>query len=384
MTDRTAPIRIMHFVDNMGRGGLENGLVNLIHRLDPAQFEHVVFSMRRLGFSADLLPDRVRVICLEKKETDLPIQAPSLARSIREVRPDIVHSRNWAAVEAVMAARWERSPAIVHSEHGLDAGTDKEPWRRTCFRRLAFELADRVLCVSHHLGQLHARRTGYRKDRMTIIHNGVDTRRFFSDPAARARMRRELGIAEDDFCIGCVGNLTPVKDHATLLRAIEGIARACPNWRVVLVGDGPERSRLEAFVREHDGWAERVSFLGLRDGVPELLNAFDVYVLCSLTEGISNSLLEAMATGLPVIATAAGGNPEVAVDGDSGLLFPVGDDRRLMDHLIELRTETERRTELKERALRRVREEFSIDSMVRNYEQVYSSLAQRKAAAVTA
>ena len=372
------PIRIMHVVDHLGKGGLENGLVNLINGLDPDRFEHVVYAMRALGPNADRLPASVRVMCMGKRETDFPIQFRRLVRDIRSVDPHVVHSRNWGAVEAVAAARWVGNCAVIHSEHGLETDAQvKEPWRRTRFRRVAFELAHRVLAVSYQLRDLHARRTGFSARRIGVIHNGVDAKRFFPDLAARSRMRAELSIAEADFCIGCVGNLLPVKDHLTALGAVARIAGALRRWRLVIAGEGPERAKLEAYIGEHPEWKARVSLLGLTDRVPELLNAMDVYVLPSLSEGISNSLLEAMSTGLAVIATEAGGNPEVVVDGKSGLLFPAGDTAKLAERLLTLEGSPEIRTQMGKEAISRVRQEFSIDSMVRHYARLYENLGRK-------
>lgn len=367
------PIRILHVLDTLGKGGLENGLVNLINRLDPERFEHVVLTMRGLGENAEKLPkDRVRILCLGKKATDSAFQVPALARSIRHIQPDIVHSRNWAAIEAVVAAWWSRSGSIVHSEHGVEAETSiEEPWRRKRLRRIAYSLADRVLTVSHQLKELHAKRTGFPASKISVFHNGVDSRRYYQDLEARTAVRRELGVRPGEFCVVCVGNLSLVKDHLTLLRAVEKLTGS---WRLFIVGRGPELPNLKAFVDSRPGWQDRVSFLGLSDRVGQLLNAMDAYVLPSLSEGISNSLLEAMATGLPVVATAAGGNPEVVVDGVSGMLFPVGDFSRLTDHLAALGASEEMRRQFGSRALQRVRESFSIDSMVRNYAELYESL----------
>jgi sugar transferase (PEP-CTERM/EpsH1 system associated) len=372
------PIRIMHVVDHLGKGGLENGLVNVIENLDSTRFEHVVYAIRKLGANGDrLIQSGVRVVCQGKRDTDSPVQIGRLARAIREVRPDIVHSRNWAAVEAVLAGRWVRSCKVVHSEHGLEAHANAgEPRRRVWFRRLAYELAHRVLSVSYQLRDLHARRTGFAAERISVIHNGVDRRRFFPDPRMRARMRQELGLAEDEFCVGCVGNFFPVKGHATALEAMQELAARRENWRLLLIGEGPERSKLEKFVAERPAWNHRVSFLGTSDRIPELMNAMDVYVLPSVAEGISNSLLEAMASALPVIAANTGGNPEVVVDGDSGLLFPVGDARALAGHLMALEADSERRRAFADRALRRVREEFSLDSMIAKYAGLYESLGR--------
>ena len=373
---RPAPVRILHVMDSLANGGLENGVLNLIEHMDAGQFEHVICTVRALGLNAGRLPaDRVPLLHLGKREGS-HFQLAELRRAIRATRPDVVHSRNWGTIETVIAARLGGSCAVVHSEHGFEAGAGaREPWRRVAFRRLAFELADRVLCVSRQLRDFHAHRTGFPVRRMTVIHNGVDSRRFCPDPGTRARLRREFEIGEGEFCIGCVGNLVPVKDHMTLLGALGQLGDAAKDWRMLVAGEGPERSKLETLAGELAGRRIRVSFLGACGRVPELLNAFDVYALPSVNEGISNSLLEAMATGLPVIASDAGGNPEVVEDGISGLLFPAGDVPRLAEQLLRLRSRSGLREELGNAARHLVCKEFSIDTMVQNYERLYRSLS---------
>lgn len=378
------PIRILHVVDHLGKGGLENGLVNLIENLDPARFEHIVYAIRALGSNADRLAQSgIQVVCQNKKPGDSRFQVPALVRAIRRFQPDIVHSRNWGTVEAVAAGRWSGC-RVVHSEHGIDASfAVSEPKRRVMIRRAAYHLAHRVLSVSYQLRDLHSARTGFDPARITVIHNGVDRRRFYPDALVRGRVREEFGIAADEVCVGCVGNFFPVKDQMTALRGLEGLAGAT-KWKLLLMGDGPERPKLEAFVAAHEKWNGRVQFLGTSHRVPELLQALDVYVLPSIAEGISNSLLEAMASGIPVVATATGGNPEVAVNGESGLLFPVGDAGRLADHLRRLIAEPKLRAELAENGLRRVREHFSLESMVGNYARMYESLGRSAAFPVRA
>jgi sugar transferase (PEP-CTERM/EpsH1 system associated) len=370
------PIRVMHVVNNLGRGGLENGLVNLIQRMDPRRFEHVVCTIRGLGPNAGRLPiERVQVMTLAETGSRSLVQTPALVRAIRRFQPDIVHSRNWAAIEAVGAGRLVRAGAVVHSEHGFEAkASTDEPRRRICFRRLAYELADRVLAVSFQLRDLHASRTGFPARKIRVIHNGVDRERFFPDPETRNRMRGELGILESELCIGSVGNLLPVKDQMTLLKALAALTDRFGEWRLLVVGEGAEDRKLRAFVDAHPAWKHRVMFLGSSSRVSELLRAMDVFVLPSVAEGICNSLLEAMATGLPVIATAVGGNPEVVVDGESGLLFPAGDVPALVSHLSRLSAQPGLRAQLGQRAIERVRNEFSLDSMVREYEQLYLGL----------
>jgi sugar transferase (PEP-CTERM/EpsH1 system associated) len=367
------PVRVMHVVNNLGKGGLENGLVNLIGRLDPARFEHIVCTVRGLGPNADRLPaDRTRIVNLGERGANSRVQTPSLMRVMRQFRPDIVHSRNWGAIEAVIAGRLAGRCAVVHSEHGFEAeASAKEPVRRVYMRRMAFELAHRVLTVSFQLRDQHAARTGFPASRMTVIHNGVDGVRFCPDAAIRTRVRRDLGLADSEFCIGCVANLLPVKDHMTLLTGVASMAAGVADWRLLLVGEGPERTKLEALVSAEPALTGRVSFLGSSNRVPDLLRAMDVFVLPSVAEGICNSLLEAMSSGVPVIATAVGGNPEVVIDGASGLLFSSGDARGLADRLTRLRRDDRLRTELARGGVERVRDQFSMGAMARAYEQLY-------------
>ena len=322
------------------------------------------------------LAGTAQVMCLRTTESSSRFQVAAIARAIRDVNPDIVHSRNWGCIETVPAARWAGSYAVVHGEHGFDSNlVGGEPRRRAWFRRAAFEMADRVLAVSYQTRALHAQQTGFPASRITVIHNGVNERLFFPDPASRARARAELGIAEGEFCIGSVANLAPVKDLMTTLRAVAELAGTIKDWRCVILGEGPERSKLEAFINEHPEWKCRVSLPGLTRRIPEMLNAMDAFVLSSVTEGICNSLLEAMATGLPVVVTNTGGNPEIVVDGQSGFLFPVGGVQQLTEKLIALRNQRDLRLELGQQAVRRMREEFSMESMAQNYDRVYNSLA---------
>jgi sugar transferase (PEP-CTERM/EpsH1 system associated) len=378
------PIRIMHVVNSLGKGGLENGLVNLIRGMDAQKFEHVVCTLRGLGPNVERLPsDRVKVVALDVRGWSARVQTPALVRAIRAVQPDIVHSRNWSAIEAVFAARLAGVGGIVHSEHGFEADSSApEPWRRRLFRRSAFELAHRVLSVSWQLRDVHARRTGFPVDKIGVIYNGVDAVRFSPDPATRVRIRAELGIVERELCVGCVANLLPVKDHMTLLEAIAAHASISRDWRLILVGDGPERARLEAYVDARPAWKPQVLFLGSSSRVPDLLRAMDVFVLPSIAEGMCNSLLEAMASGVAVVASSVGGNPEVVVDGSSGLLFPPGDVPALARHLAHLGAHPDIRAELAANGVSRVRKEFSVESMVQAYEHMYRSVRPAKGAPV--
>src|ERR1041385_6862994 len=369
-----APMRILHVVNSMNAGGLENGVVNVVNELDPVRFIHVVCAVRELGPNADRLRfDCSETICIDKPAGSR-FDVGRLASVMRKIRPDVVHCRNWGTIVGVFAARFLARCPVVYSEHGLEGSSEGgEVRRRIWIRRLAFEAAQRVLCVSHELREHHAHQTGFPSQRISVIHNGVDMRRFRPDAEVRARIRCEHGVSDSELWIGSVGRLMPVKDHATLLRAVDLLDRQTKAWRLTLVGEGPERATLEAMVKAAP-WRERVTFAGVSSRVPQLLNGFDVYALPSINEGLCNSLAEAMACGLPVTATSVGGNPELVEDGRSGLLFPAGDEQRLARILVELYASRIRRSELGREARLRIALEFSIETMAQNYDQLYSGL----------
>jgi len=376
------PIRIMHVVEALGvGGGVEHGLANLIERMDRHRFEHVVCAVFRLGPQLErYTADRVRVVCLNQKGRS---QVVALVQAIREVKPVIVHSRNWGTLEAVIAARWARACSVIHSEHGVEVNPAGEPRRRTWMRRIGFELAHRVFSVSYQLRDTLANRTGFPPDKIDVIHNGVEMRKFGAGASRLRSFRQALEIPEREFCIGCVGRLNRIKDYPTILAAAKIFARACDSWRLLIAGSGPELPALQEIVNADHSLRERVKLLGpvKTERVPEFLHSLDAYVLPSLWEGISNSLLEAMAAGLPVIATNAGGNPEVVEDGKSGLLFPVGDAARLAEQLTLLYRRPDTRLQFGGEAVEKMQREFSLEAMVRNYEQMYTALeGQRQAA----
>jgi sugar transferase (PEP-CTERM/EpsH1 system associated) len=300
---------------------------------------------------------------------------------MRSLQPDIVHSRNWGAIEAVLAARMAGVPAIVHSEHGYDpAMLHGLPLRRRVFRRGMYGLADSVFAVTKELGRYHAAQGYVDAARFASIPNGVDTSHFGRNPEAAARVRAEFAIASDAMVIGWIGRMAPIKDLPTLLRACASLAERFPKMMLLIAGDGPERQRWQAVADALPALAGRVIFAAERHDVPDVLSAMDIFVLPSTTEGMSNTLLEAMASELPIIATNAGGTPEVVEDGRSGWLFSPGDDRALAAFLEPLLTDGQLRANAGAAARYRVETEFSLRKMLERYEQLYLRLAERKKA----
>jgi sugar transferase (PEP-CTERM/EpsH1 system associated) len=302
-----------------------------------------------------------------------------LARLMRAWRPHIVHSRNWGTIEAIPAARLAGVPVAIHSEHGYEiemlAGL---PTRRRLFRRAAYGMADAVFAVTRELRDYHARQAWLRPDRIGVIYNGVDTRRFAPRPEEHVRIREALGVPAGRFVVGTVGRMVPIKDHPTLLRAAEIMAHGGADVHVLLVGAGPELERNQQIVKASGVLSGRVTFTGASGDVPNLLQSMDAFALPSISEGMSNTLLEAMATGLPVIATAVGGNPEIIEEDRCGTLFRPGDAESLAAHLAQLAGSEEFRRERGAAARRRAEERFSLKRMLEDYSEMYRTLAARR------
>ncbi len=362
------PVRIQHVVLSLRPGGLENGVVNLVNALDTGRFESSVCCLDAGGAFAERLSPGIPVRVMGRGAGVDPGLLWRLARLFRSTRTELVHTRNSEALlYGALAARLAGVPAVVHSKHGW--GVPARPRRRWA-QRLLTRFVDAHLAVSEDLRRQLADEVGMPREAVRLVYNGVDCDRFRLGQRAAARER--LGVAPGTIVIGAVGRLVPVKSYDTLLRAARKLAAATEVW---LVGDGPQRAELENLARDLLP-ARPVRFLGHRDDLPEVVPAFDVFVLPSLTEGVSNTLLEAMACGLPPVVSRVGGNPEVVQDGITGLLFPPGDEQELARLVRGLCENADARTALGMRAAEHVRRHFSLESMVTQYDRVYTEVVE--------
>jgi glycosyltransferase involved in cell wall biosynthesis len=243
---------------------------------------------------------------------------------------------------------------------------------RYWLNRFTHPLADRVTCVSQQVADFVAREVGIPSEETVVIPNGVDLHRFDRLPA-KQEVRRTLGLPNDELLVGTVTRLNPVKRLDVLLRAVA----ALEGVHTVIVGDGPERRQLEAMA-DQLGLADRVHLVGHQQDVRPWLAALGVFVLSSDWEGMSNALLEAMAAGLPIVATAVGGVPEVVVDDATGLLVPPGDPNALAEAITRLLRDPDLRRTMGQAGRARVVQHFSIDETVRLTEELYTTLLEEK------
>jgi sugar transferase (PEP-CTERM/EpsH1 system associated) len=364
-------------INRLAQGGTEGVIIRLVRHLNYDFFDHRICALR--GFQVEWvqqeqLADKVYALGGKWRRPHFPLRG--LIRVMKQYRPSIVHSRNWGSIEAILAARLAGVPVVIHSEHGYEMDMlEGLPFRRRLLRRGLYTMADAVFTVTRELRDFHARETWLAPERIRVIHNGVDSSRFSPRPETRQQMREQLGIVRGAFVLGTVGRMVPIKDQHTLLRAAELLVRRGVNVCLLLVGYGSALSELQGYASSSPELRGRALFAGLSQGVAELLNAMDVFVLASLKEGMSNTLLEAMASGLPVVATRVGGNSELVEEGRSGWLFAPGNAEQLADQLALLANDEASRRQLGAAARRRVLEQFSFDRMLEQYRNLYLEMA---------
>ena len=380
MTTASPPPLIAHVVYHFGVGGLENGVVNLINRLPASRWRHAIIALTQVApaMQARVARPDVTFVSLEKGPGHLYPLYPRLFRLFRGLRPAIVHTRNLAALEAVVPARLARVPAVVHGEHGRDANDiDGRNIRNLWTRRLFSPFVSRYVALSTELEQYLTDHVGIAPARIVQLTNGVDTAHFNPRGRERAAITGCPFVDPRHFIIGTVGRLDPVKDQANLARAFVSALRRHPGarerMRLVVVGDGPLRDDVQRILAAAD--ATPYAWLaGERHDVADVMRGLDCFVLPSLAEGISNTLLEAMASGLPVVATRVGGNAELMEEGLTGRLVPRADPEALATEILRYFDDPllARRHGSAGRSL--VEKRFSLELMVRRYDELYAGV----------
>ncbi len=365
-----SPVRVLQVVQGLPRGGLENGLINLLNGLHRDQFHQAVVCLDRRGEMADRVAPRVPVHVLNRGRHDLTLPL-RLARVIRAARPHVVHCRNWTTwPDTVLAHRFSgRRSTLVWSFHGFRDEPCFPRRYRIASRALSL-VTDHLVAVCRDAAARFAGLAGIPQGRFEVLYDGVDCRRF-APSGQRAGLRASLGFSDGELVILTVARLTAVKGHAQLLEAAARVlAGTRRRLRFVWLGDGSERAALEARVRAL-GLGDQIQMPGVSDHVHRYLAAADLFVLPSELQGMSSAILEAMASGLPVLAHAVGGSPELVEDGHSGFLCPAGDVDALAGAIGRLvRNDAERRA-MGNAARRRAVQIFSLDAMLVRYADFY-------------
>jgi len=358
-------LRVAHVSMTLQTGGLERLLVDMARYHDAERYQPEFYALDAIGPPADDIrrygcpAHSARLNVIGKRGV-----IKLLERRFRRHQIDIVHTHNtYAHYFGTFAARRAGVPIVVNSQHGRGCGVG---WKLAVRFVIANRFADRVVGVSDDSARACRRIDPLSTGKITRQWNGIDVERF------DLRGPKQVPTAIT------VSRLSPEKDLATLLNAVAIVVQEIPEFQLRIVGNGPERQRLEALTDQLQ-LREHVTFLGERSDVPDQLALAGFYVASSLTEGISLTLLEAHAVGLPIVATSVGGNPEIVVENETGRLVPPRQPETLASAIIDMCRRPDRWREMGRRGRQRVEDSFDVRKTVTGYESIYADLWARRA-----
>ncbi|MBC7481990.1 MAG: TIGR03088 family PEP-CTERM/XrtA system glycosyltransferase [Rhizobacter sp.] len=378
----TRPL-VLHVVYRLDVGGLENGLVNLLNHMPADAYRHAVVALTEVvpAFGQRIRRPDVALVALQKGPGHGVWLYLRLWRLFRELRPAIVHTRNLAALECQVPAWLAGVPARLHSEHGRDlvdlGGKDR---RYRLLRRAYQPWVQHYVALSRELESYLADDVGVPRARISQIYNGVETTVFGPTPGPRPPIAG-CPFGTGQWLVGTVGRMQAIKAQTDLARAFIRALELAPDLRtrlrLVMVGDGPLRAESQALL-ESAGVAHLAWLPGERNDVPSVMRGLDCFALPSLSEGISNTILEAMASELPVLATSVGGTPDLVVDGETGELVPAGDVEALALALVRMARDPARAAAMGREGRSVATRRFSLPAMVAAYKGLYDRLLMSK------
>ena len=377
-------IKVLYIISTLGIGGAEGQLVSLVTGLDRRRFEPAVCCLSMAGPLREVL-DAVGIPVVtigfsgfgnfrhHPRRVVLPLFR--LARFIRHFRPDVVHGfLFWAYVLGTIIGKLVGAPAVVTSRRSLALFKVSNP-RYLFLESIANRLTDVIVANSEAVRQDTIEMEHLTPEKVMVIHNGIEMARYLVPPSDE--LKQSLNLQGRSPVVGVIANFIHYKGHQCFLEAWAIVTERYPNAVALLVGDGPNRTEFEDRV-EAEGLSQSVRFLGTRRDIPDLLALVDLAVHPSLTEGFSNAILEAMAAGKPVVATAVGGNPEAVIDGITGLVVPALDSRALAEAVLWVIEHPAEAATFGRAGQESVARRFDLQVMVQQYEQLYESLVMRR------
>jgi sugar transferase (PEP-CTERM/EpsH1 system associated) len=363
-------------------GGLENGVVNLINHMPADAYRHAVLALTEVtDFRKRIQRSDVEFISLRKPPGHGVWQYPKLFKLFRQLRPAIVHSRNLAALEVQVPAWAAGVPVRLHGEHGRDMGDlDGNNISYQRVRRFYKPFVHHYLALSRDLGDYLTDKVRVPEEKITQAYNGVDIERFFPSPAGPLPIAACPFDPAQHWLVGTVGRMQTVKDQVMLAQAFVLATSLAPalkdRMRLVMVGEGPLRVQSQA-VLDASGVGHLAWLPGERSDVADIMRGLHAFALPSLAEGISNTILEAMASGLPVVATAVGGNADLVAQGHTGFIVPAADPQAMAQKLLELASNPVQAHSLGQAGRQRVQTKFSMQAMVATYQSIYDQQLHR-------
>ena len=379
-TDTTSKPAICQVLHSLDIGGAEVLAAGLARALSD-RFRFVFACLDDVGSLGEQLRDDGFTVELIGRSEGIDWRCGRrLGAFVKAQQVDVLHAHQYTPFFQSLIGRLSRwQMPIVFTEHGRHF-PDSRSAKRVAVNRLLMRRRDRVIGVGASVRRALIANEGITADRVEVIYNGVDLGPFEAvrdDSVLRREVRNELGLADDERVILQVARLNPLKDHLTAISTIRKLRDYGVKARLVLAGEGEERAKIEAAIRETE-LQGHVTLLGARRDIPRLLSAADAFLLSSISEGIPLTLIEAMAAGVPIVSTDVGGIPEVIDHGATGLLAPARDDGRLAKHLQRTLTDLALRQSIIAAAQDKARERFSLDEMHRLYAEVYSECLTRR------
>ena len=375
---------VAHVMYRFDTGGLENGVVNLINHMPADSYRHVIIALTEVtDFRKRIQRHDVQFIALNKAPGHGFWLYPKLFKLFRRLRPAIVHSRNLAALEVQFPAWLAGVPVRIHGEHGRDVG-DLDGTNVTLqrVRRFYRPFVSYYLALSRDLAQYLTGIIRVPKHKVLQVYNGVDSVRFHPGQANQPLVACPFSRPAH-WLLGTVGRMQAVKDQPTLARAFIRALQIEPllkqSLRLVMIGDGPLRAECQQLLASANV-AELAWLPGERSDIPELMRGLDCFALPSLAEGISNTILEAMASGLPVIATDVGGNADLVTIDGTGTIVPAADPEAMAQEIVRLATQPNLAKNMGIAGRSKIEQKFSMEAMVAAYQGAYDKLLHRTGA----
>ncbi len=362
-------INIMHIVLSLECGGLEKIAIDLASKLNGGIFNSCICCLDTFGELAKEAKEKGIEVVLTKRMPGIDFTLPfKLAAIMKKRNICLVHTHNpGPLLYGTLAAKLAGIPVIINTRHG------RAKKHRNSY---IWNMNDAVIAISEDAKREMLKWNRIDTKKTKVIYNGIDIDRY-SKQQNGSEAKKALNIEPSTFVVGTVARLSPEKDQVTLIDAFSKVVNKIDDAKLIFVGDGILREELVNYASKL-GISDKVMFLGFRDDVFKILPVFDVFVLSSLTEGISLTLLEAMAARKPILATSVGGNPEIVEDGVTGFLVPPKDPDKMAEKIINLLQNKELARRMGETGRKRMAEKFSLDRMVSEYKQLYEECLARK------
>lgn len=363
---------IMYVVLSLDTGGAERIVYNLVTGINKDLFTPIVCCLDYLGHLGEKLKEKgINIFAMNRKKgIDFHLIA-RLTKLMRKYKVSIMHAHSYSpyfygATSAILT----KVPTIIFTEHGRFF-PDRKRFKRIIYNQFLSLFTTQFVAVSEEIKRSLVTYEGIREKKIAIILNGVDLDKFNIDIPLEKK-KKEFNLKSTDKILGLVARLEIRKDIPTLLKAMTNVLKVFPETKLLIVGDGNLQTNLEDLSKELEIY-KNVVFCGRREDIPEIMKIIDIYVLSSISEGTSVSLLEAMAAKKPVVATNVGGNPKVIQDGISGILVPPQNPEILAEKIISLLGNPEKCMKMGEEGYKRVKEKFSLQRMVSDYEMLYKN-----------